>query len=217
VLEHKAYEIGRSEKMATTPTKNDKLDAAESRDPESASRRKKIATKSVLSPSAYLASFSSKLVGTEGDDNAKDSVTLIPSGDIAVNDSNAVVIFDDEDDDAVPPARLLSSLRPTPVKTKKKVVSSSLKKKTNLHLQKRAPTKIKKTPAKKVDAKLNGFWEIERIVGIRKSGSSYEYLVKWKGDYENTWEPQKNLNRSALQEAKELRKEHELRKNQESN
>jgi Chromo (CHRromatin Organisation MOdifier) domain len=216
--------------MATTPTKNDDLHAAESHDPESASRHKKIATKSVLtaSPSAYLASFSSKLAKAEGGDTAgvslkpvhskaEDSGTHKTSGDIAANDSNDVDIFDDDDEEVVPPVR---SLRPTPTKTNKKVVGSSSKKKTigKLKLQKRAPIKIKKTPAtKKVDAKLNGFWEIERIVDVRKSGSSYEYLVKWKGDYENTWEPQKNLNSSALQEAKELRQEHELRESRASN
>lgn len=215
--------------MATTPPKSNESHAAGSRDPESASRHKKIATKSVLSPSAYSASFSSKHTGTKSDDSVglstkmvhakdEDSIALKPSGDIVESNNTAVDIFDDDDDDVLPPARPVSSLRPTPVKTNKKIVRSSSKKNAKPQVKKRASAKTKKTPAtKKVDAKINGFWEMERIVDIRKRGSSYEYLVKWKGDYENTWEPQKNLNRSALQEAKELRREHELREDRESN
>jgi len=38
-------------------------------------------------------------------------------------------------------------------------------------------------------------WEIERIVNHRKRGTGNQYLVKWKSypDYENTWEPERNL------------------------
>ena len=36
-------------------------------------------------------------------------------------------------------------------------------------------------------------YEVEEIIESRKAGRSTQYLVKWKGYDEPTWEPQKNI------------------------
>ena len=38
-------------------------------------------------------------------------------------------------------------------------------------------------------------WEVEAVVGKRTRGRQVQYLVKWKGynEWENTWEPSRNL------------------------
>ncbi len=42
---------------------------------------------------------------------------------------------------------------------------------------------------------VNPTFEVEAILDRRKSGSSYQYRVKWRGypDTDNTWEPRKNF------------------------
>ena len=49
----------------------------------------------------------------------------------------------------------------------------------------------------------NKMYEVEAVVGKRKKKGRVEYLIKWKGysEFENTWEPESNLNESALEEA----------------
>ncbi len=60
-------------------------------------------------------------------------------------------------------------------------------------------------------------WEVDRILEHMVSGDHLEFLVKWKGNYENSWEPESNLKQSsdlinkyyeqhpdALQKSKEL-------------
>lgn len=46
-------------------------------------------------------------------------------------------------------------------------------------------------------------FEVEAILGHRKSRSSRQFLIKWKGydTFENTWEPQSNLNCGELLDA----------------
>mmetsp|Transcript_8379 Transcript_8379/g.12989 ORF Transcript_8379/g.12989 Transcript_8379/m.12989 type:complete len:94 (-) Transcript_8379:35-316(-) len=56
-------------------------------------------------------------------------------------------------------------------------------------------------------------YEVEKVVDHRyrktafPDGSHDEYLIKWKGypSSENTWEPESNLNPSALAEARTLK------------
>lgn len=99
----------------------------------------------------------------------------------------------DKHDDVIPPARLvaaLSSPPPLPSEAAKKGKSAP-----------KQPPKKKPNPTKPLKG---GFWEVENIVDVRKKGKRYEYLVQWKGDYENTWEPESCLNKSARRDAKEV-------------
>jgi Chromo (CHRromatin Organisation MOdifier) domain len=116
----------------------------------------------------------------------------IDDGNVASFDEDAVNI---ETEDVIPPARLVASLsspQPTSTRVVKKVPVKSTQKN---------PPKRKSNPTKQLKG---GFWEVESILDVRKNGKAYEYLVQWKGDYENTWEPQKCLNKNALHDAKEL-------------
>lgn len=47
-------------------------------------------------------------------------------------------------------------------------------------------------------------YEVDAIVGCRHKNGRKEYLIKWKGysKKNNSWEPQSNLNKDALEEAK---------------
>lgn len=100
------------------------------------------------------------------------------------------------------------SVTKTATKRRKTVVKKSTK----------VTTKTKVTSRKKDEDTDNvddeKFWEIDQILDVRVVGRSKQYLVKWVGDqYEPTWEPQKNLNASALQDAKELfrmKQQHQL-------
>ena len=144
-------------------------------------RHKKIAAKTyhLKSPAPY-----------RPDSNGTDRLSSTESFKSAVT---AESVGELETEDIMPPARLvvsLSSSKPRPSKAGKKV-KSTLK---NPHKKKSNPTKQLK----------GGFWEVESILDSRKKGKHHEYLVQWKGDYENTWEPEKYLNKSALRDAEEL-------------
>jgi hypothetical protein len=153
-------------------------------------RLKKIAAKSV-----NLKSPSHQHPTSNGTDPASstESFKSAVTGEIDGEQRNTNVNNDEVDvqaEDALPPARLVASLS--------SVKSVTSGKKGNA---KKNPPKKKSNQAKPLKG---GFWEVETILDVRKSGKSYEYLVQWKGDYENTWEPKKYLNKLALQDAHEL-------------
>ena len=154
-------------------------------------RHKKVATKTFQLKSPPAQPVVNRTEDISSTESFKSAVTAEIIGDNGRNGYIEVANVGTED--SMPPARLVASLSASPqplaVATKKvkSVSKNPPKKKTN-------PTKQPK----------GGFWEVESIVDVRKNGKNYEFLVKWKGDYENTWEPQKCLNRNALLEAKEL-------------
>jgi len=43
--------------------------------------------------------------------------------------------------------------------------------------------------------KAGGIYEVESIIGKKKIGKTWHFLVKWSGyaDFDNTWEPLKNV------------------------
>ena len=155
-------------------------------------RLKKIAAKTV-----HMKSPPPRQPSSNGNDNLstresfKSAVTAeIVGENVAIGDNGAVNV---ETDDVMPPARLVASLsspQPPPSEPAKKVKSTP-----------KNPPKKKSNSTKPLKG---GFWEVEGIVDVRKNGKTYEFLVQWKGDYENTWEPQKCLNKNALRDAKEL-------------
>jgi hypothetical protein len=42
-------------------------------------------------------------------------------------------------------------------------------------------------------AAISEVYEVETLLDHRGSAGNYEFLVQWKGDYEPSWEPQKNI------------------------
>ncbi len=40
----------------------------------------------------------------------------------------------------------------------------------------------------------NDCYEVEKLLDIRTNNNKTEYLVKWSGNWKNTWEPQENIN-----------------------
>ena len=156
-------------------------------------RQKKIAAKSfqLKSPSPQPK--------TNGNSSSSESFKSAVATEVVVeNDINSA-----NHDDVIPPARLVSSLSSPaalPSETAKKGKSATKplpKKKANL--------------AKSLKS---GFWEIESLVDVRKNGNRYEFLVQWKGDYENTWEPEKNLNKNASKDARELKAKMQQQQNE---
>ncbi len=148
--------------------------------------KKKIAAKSfMLSPAPQPVVNGSEAL------SSTDSFKSIVNAERFSNDTN------NETEDTIAPARLVASLSATPpaAVAVKKVKSSrklSPKKKTN-----------------KVKQPKDGYWEVDRILDLRKIDNSnrYEFLVKWKGNWDDTWEPQNLLNDNALRDAKELLKQ----------
>jgi hypothetical protein len=49
---------------------------------------------------------------------------------------------------------------------------------------------------------LGEWYEVERVLAKRRFGRTTKYLVKWKGypDYENSWEPARNITDTAIRE-----------------
>jgi hypothetical protein len=159
---------------------------------------KKIAAKSIhlkSQPRPHILSVPVTLPSeseTQTSLNSSESFKTAASTEIVDENNHDPQTKNDDDDDSVPPARPVTALgTPQPPM---EIVKSSGKKRKRV-------TKKKSTSRKEPK---NGFWEIDHIVAVRKRGRTYEYLVKWKGDFENTWEPQKNLNKNALAEAKDL-------------
>lgn len=56
------------------------------------------------------------------------------------------------------------------------------------------PAEVTNPPPLYAD-KAGGVYEVESILGKKKAGRSWKFLVKWKGyqDFDNTWEPLKNV------------------------
>jgi Chromo (CHRromatin Organisation MOdifier) domain len=179
---------------------NDATNAIASNESESPCRRKKIAAKSVLVKSAasFMSSPRADPVSAKSQTPAAmivaDTAAIMTTADLIEDDINGAY---DDDNDSLPPARPVVALRSPPIKAKQHAVKSSSKTKVKRNLQ-------RKTSNTKVKAPANGFWEIDGVVAMRRNGAKYEFLVRWKGDYENTWEPQKNLNELALLDAKKL-------------
>ena len=135
----------------------------------------------------------------------KPDVVTYDENEIATTTAAAITnvndIFEDDDGD-LPPARPVSTLHKSPT-TNLPTLESSVSKKRKVagSSQPRKKLSTKETTV----APKNGFWEIESILDVRKSGkSSFEFLVNWVGDYEPTWEPRKNLNKSALIDAQPM-------------
>lgn len=156
--------------------------------------KKKIAAKScMLSPTPQpVINDSDALSSAESFKsiaNAESFSEIVNNGDN--HDTN------NDTEETIAPARLVASLSVTPpaAVAVKKVKSR----------QKRPPKK----KTNKIKQPKDGYWEVDRILDVRKidDSSSYEFLVKWTGDWDDTWEPQDLLNEKALQEAKELLKQ----------
>ena len=156
-------------------------------------RLKKIAAKSfsLKSPSQQQPT-ADKADGSSSTESFKSAVTAEIDSRGIESLSNDVV--DAETEDIIPPARLVASIDSPALKSAESGKKVKAKTAKNLPKEKSNPTK----PLK------GGFWEVETILDVRQKGKRYEYLVQWKGDYENTWEPQTCLNKNALREAKEL-------------
>ena len=63
------------------------------------------------------------------------------------------------------------------------------------------------------DADGNPLFEIERILERKKSGNSFQYLIKWQGypDEDNSWEPKANiLGKAAKQMMQEIDRKSKL-------
>ncbi|TMS32427.1 hypothetical protein L596_000264 [Steinernema carpocapsae] len=54
-------------------------------------------------------------------------------------------------------------------------------------------TKTKKTKPQKKSKKNKDIYQVERLIDSRKSKAGQEFLVKWQGYAEPTWEPRKNI------------------------
>jgi len=73
-------------------------------------------------------------------------------------------------------------------------------------LQRPIPKKKSSRPKKKTKSASDDVFEVDAVMDTRVQGKRKEYLVKWKGYEEATWEPKANLIGEALKEARALDK-----------
>lgn len=62
-----------------------------------------------------------------------------------------------------------------------------------------------KTKTKKVD---ETFYEVDELLDYKKEKGVEKLLVKWKGNYDDTWEPVSSLNSELMEDVEELRQKY---------